>query len=137
MAAEALAVIGSVSAVVQLVDFSSKCISKGVELYRSGDGILDANAAIELAVNHLTTLRVQVEDEAVRLLQNLCSTVSGASSDLLGALAKVRTRGDKTKWKTLRKVIRSVWSKEENLDLEHRLCSLRSELNLHITIRTR
>ncbi|KUJ20519.1 uncharacterized protein LY89DRAFT_682244 [Mollisia scopiformis] len=139
--AEALAVIGSVSAVVQLIDFSGKCISKGVELYRSGDGILDENAAIELAANHLTTLRVQVEDRAVRLndaeLQNLCSAIASASSDLSEVLAEVRMQGNKTKWKTLRKAIRSVWSKDKILDLEHRLCSFRSELNLHITLRAK
>lgn len=141
MAAEALAVVGSVSAVVQLVAFSSKCISKGVELYRSGDGILDENAAVELAANHLTTLRVQVEAEAARLsdavLQEFCRAVANTSSELLKALEKLKIQGNNTKWKTLRKAIKSVWSKEEILDLEHRLSSFRSELNLHITISTK
>jgi hypothetical protein len=71
------------------------------------------------------------------LLQELCIAIAHASADLLGALAKLKVQGNKTKWKTMRKAIRSVWSKEKVHDLEHRLSSFRDELNLHITVKIR
>ena len=40
---EALAVVATVSSIVQLVDFSSKCVSGAVELHFAADGVLDEN----------------------------------------------------------------------------------------------
>jgi hypothetical protein len=68
-------------------------------------------------------------------LQELCKAVAKASSDLLAALAKLKVRGNKTKWESTRKALRSIWSNEEIRDLEHRLSCFREELNLHITVR--
>lgn len=139
--AEALVAIGYISSIVQLVDICGKCVSKSVEVYQSSSGILDENAAVECAVKHIESLRGEVEAGAVsapdRSLQELCRAVSRAGADLLEALAKLKVQGNKTRWKSIRKALKSVWSKEEIRDLEHRLSSFREELNLHITVRTR
>ena len=139
--AEAVALIGFISSIVQLVDFCSKCVSKTVELHHSGNGILDENASIERAADHIASLQAEVEAGAVRSpdpsLHDLCRAIAKASSDLSAALAKLKVQGNKTKWKSLRKALRSVWSKEEIRNLEHRLANFREELNLHITVKTR
>ncbi|KAF2236114.1 hypothetical protein EV356DRAFT_531359 [Viridothelium virens] len=135
---EAFAIIGTISSIVQLVDFCGKCTGKGLRLYRSSSGILDSNAAVELAVNHLTLLQRKVEAGATYAadssLQQLCRAVAETSSDLLRALEKLKVKGKTTKWKSMRKALKSVWTKEEIEELEHRLANFREELNLHYTI---
>jgi hypothetical protein len=138
---EALAVIGSISSVVQLIECSGKCISETVELYRSADGVLDGNTAIEFAVNRPIVRRDKVETIASSVagasLQDLCVTVADTSSQLLNALQSLKVQGKNSNWKSVPKAIRSVWSKDEVQDLERRLGSFRDQLNLHIVGRTR
>jgi hypothetical protein len=70
-------------------------------------------------------------DEA---LQSLCLSCQNAAIDLLEALEKVRVRGKQQKWESIRKALRSVWSKEENKELEQRLAKLKEDLNLHLVV---
>jgi hypothetical protein len=49
-------------------------------------------------------------------------------------LDKVKVKGKQDKWKSIRKALRSVWSKEEIEELEGRLARLKEELNLHVVI---
>jgi len=138
---EAFTTIQIISSIVQLVDFSSKCVAKGVELYRSADGILDENAAIEIAATYLTGLNDQVRNAAFsathQQLRDLCDRISAASSELLHVIVGLKVQGTKTKCKSMRKAIKSVWGKAKVQELEQRLNSLRDELNLHISVVTR
>lgn len=139
--AETLALVGVVSSVIQLLDFSSKCVSKTIELCHSGASILGEYAAIQNAAERLLTLRKQVEAEAINRvdtsLLELCDAVEHAGAELSGALAKIKIRGKNTRWKTMRSAIRSVWSRQEVHDLERRLSNLRDEINLHISVKVR
>ncbi|KAF2498330.1 hypothetical protein BU16DRAFT_290004 [Lophium mytilinum] len=127
--------VAAVSSIVQLVSFSGICLSKTAEIYRSRTGILDTNADIELVTNHLILLKDEVEASATSAgdasLIDLCTAVATTSSELLGVLETLKVQAGKTKWKSLRKGIRSVWSKEKVLDLEHRLAFLRDQLSFH------
>jgi hypothetical protein len=53
---EAFAVISIVSSIVQLVDFGASCLSSGLQLYRSTDGVSDEHEAIGIATQHLAVL---------------------------------------------------------------------------------
>lgn len=138
---EVWASVACVASIVQLVDVVSRCISKSFELQRASDGVLESNAAVEDVVNHLVLLKDEIDAAATTIsdptLFNLCASVTAAAHDLLEVLNKVKVEGPKTKWKTLRKAVRSVWSKEKIEDLEKRLLSFRDELNLHIVVRLR
>jgi hypothetical protein len=135
---EALAIIGLVGNIVQFVDFSGKLISKSTELYRSSEGALAENIDIEMATNHLVLLNSKLKDAAAATgdsaLENLCKSCNTAAEKLLAALAKVKVNGQQQKWKSMRKALRSVWSKEEIGELERRLSKFREELNLHIVV---
>ncbi|KAJ9604696.1 hypothetical protein H2200_010810 [Cladophialophora chaetospira] len=135
---EALAIVAIVSSIVQLVDFSSKCVSGSIELHRSADGILDENRTLELTTNELLALNSRVENAAVSAsdskLQDLCKLVSGTAGQLLGALGKLRVEPGKSKWRSVRKALRSVWSKDELVRLEGQLARARDELNLYIVV---
>lgn len=53
---EGLAVVGVVSSIVQLVDFSSKILSTRFELYKSADGALADNMTVEQVPTDLIAL---------------------------------------------------------------------------------
>jgi hypothetical protein len=135
---EALAVIGLVGNIVQFVHFSGKLISRSTELYRSGEGPLAENIDTETATNHLVLLSSELKNAATAAgdstLENLCKSCNTAAEKLLAALDQVKVKGEQRKWKSVRKALQSVWSKEEIGELERRLSKLREELNLHIVV---
>jgi hypothetical protein len=135
---EALAVIGLVGNIVQFVDFGSKLISKSIQLYQSSDGVLTENINMETATNHLFRLNNKLENAANstgdKALQALCKSCGTVADELLGALDKLKVHEEKKKWKSMRKALRSLWSKEKIQEIEKQLASFREELNLHIVV---
>jgi hypothetical protein len=135
---EALAIIGLVGNIVQFVDFSGKLISKSTELYQSSEGALAENIDIETATNRLVLLNSKLKNAATatgdNVLENLCQLCITAAEKLLAALDKAKVNGEQQKWKSMRKALRSIWSKEEIGELERRLSKFREELNSHIVV---
>jgi len=135
---ETLAVISLVGNIIQFVDFSGKLISKSVQLCQSSEGALVENIDTETATNHLILLNDKLKDTATstgdKALQDLCEACLTVARELLDALDKVKVKGKHEKWKSIRKALRSVWSKEYIEELERRLAKLRTELNLHLLV---
>ena len=135
---ETLAIIGLTGNAVQLVDFSSKLIAKSTELYRSSEGALAENIDVETATNHLLLLNNKLKDAATatgdNALKRLCESCKSTADELLAALNKVKVNGKQDRWKSIRKALRSVWSKEKIRELEGRLARFRDELNLHTIV---
>jgi urease accessory protein UreF len=135
---ETLAIIGIVGNIVQFVDFTGKLISKSTELYRSSEGALAENIDTKTATNHLVLLNSKLQNAATTAgdsaLESLCKSCGTAADELLAALDKVKVKGKQDKWKSIRKALRSVWSKEEIEELERRLARLKEELNLHVVV---
>ena len=138
---EALAVIGLVGNIVQFVDFGSKLVAKSTELYHSYDGALAENVDIETTTKHLTVLIQKLKEDAITVgdgtLQKLSLACQKAATDLLVALDKVKVKNRQQKWESIRKALRSVWSKEEIRELEQRLAKFKEELNLHVVVQLR
>jgi hypothetical protein len=138
---ETLAVIGLVGNIVQFVNFGSKLISKSVQLYQSSDGVLTENINKETATTHLIRLNSRLENAANatgdKAIEALCKSCSAVAVELLGALDILKVHGENEKWKSMRKALRSLWSKEKIQDIEKRLASFREELNLHVVVNLR
>jgi hypothetical protein len=128
------------------VNFSASIISKSSELYKSYNGRLvqhtDA-AATSSDLNRLTTKlsasiahpsvpTVLSEDELA--LHTLCKGAIDVSQELQGGLNKLQVKGAPSKWKSLRKALKSIWSKERISDLQTRLAVYRDELDSRILI---
>ncbi|PGH09238.1 hypothetical protein AJ80_07715 [Polytolypa hystricis UAMH7299] len=132
-----LTIVGLVSNIGQFIDFSGNLVSKSVELYRSADGVLLENTEIEATVNHLVYLNNNIQASATSTgdqeFQKISSSCETIAKRLLEALDKVKVKGKRTRWKSTRKALRGVWSKDEITNLEHRLANVRGQLNLHIT----
>jgi hypothetical protein len=129
--------IGMVGNIVQFVDFSCKVVSKSTELYRSGTGVLVENAHIKTVaadLSKLNTRLMQSNTVGDKYFQALCEACSDVADQLLAALSKVEVSGEGRKWQSVRKALRSIWSKEEIQQLVQRLASFRDEINLRITM---
>ncbi|KAF8536103.1 hypothetical protein BDD12DRAFT_749607 [Trichophaea hybrida] len=120
---ERLAAIGLVGNIIKFVDFSSKILSKTQQIYRSADGALSENIDTELVTNDL-----------VKMSAGLRVSLNSCAKELLDALEKLKADGRKRKWKSVRKALRAVWSKEEIDGIQKRLSSFRDEINLHIVV---
>ena len=83
-------------------------------------------------------LNNKIKDAAVitsnDTLKRLCDSCKSTADELLAALDKVKVIGKQGRWKSIRKALRSVWSKEQIRELERRLASFRVELNLHVFV---
>ncbi len=135
---ESLAAVGLAANIIQFVDFSGKLILKTAEIYKSGSGALVENVDIETATKDLTGLSAKLHDSinpaGDTVLRELCQSCDTVAKELLSALDRVKLHGKQQKWKSFRKALRSVWSKEDIMSLEQRLARFRDELNLHVTV---
>jgi len=138
---EALAAIGLIGNVVQFVDFSSKLVSGSIQLYRSAEGALEENIDTETVAKDLVLLNGRLKDSAASTsdgpLKNLCESCQAVAAELLQALAKAKVQGQRTKWKSIKKALQSVWNKEHIAQLDGRLARIREELNLQLTVSLR
>ena len=138
---ETLAIIGLVSNIVQFVDFSGKLISKSVQLYRSTEGALAENIDIETTTNHLILLNNKLKGDATTtndgVLESLCKSCGTVADELLAALENVKVQGKQRKWESIRKALRTVWSRGDIEELERRLARFREELNLYVVVSLR
>jgi hypothetical protein len=137
-----LTAVGLVGNMVQFIDFGCKIVSNTTKMYRSADSLLKENADLEIVTNDLISINtilttsgaVTTADPA---LDKLCTGCLEVSTELLAALAKVSAGKDPTKWRSVRKALRSVWSKDRISGLEARLGGFRDEVNLRIVVSLR
>jgi urease accessory protein UreF len=127
--------VSLVAIIVQLVDFSCKVLSNSTEFYRSAGGVLIENAHIETTVTDLSKLNTRLKQSSAAgdtELQTLCEACNDVADQLLITLSKVKVNGKGQRWQSFRKALRSIWSKDKIQQLEQRLASFRSQLNLRI-----
>ncbi|OCL05553.1 TPR-like protein [Glonium stellatum] len=123
--------------VLQFVEFSSSLISKSTELFNSSNGALTEHTDIEAAANRLSLLNSKLIDGATKTgdekLRDICESCESTASELLAALDRVKVKSKHRKWDSIRKALRTVWSKEDIAKLDQRLARVREELNMHVT----
>jgi hypothetical protein len=136
--------------IIQFIDFSTKLVAKGHELYNSADGASIGNAELEVIAKDLQDLNGRLQqsppsaatksiltdsDIALRKLSGKCSGVAG---ELVGALDKLKVQGTSNRrWKSLRQALKGLMKKEEVDAIAERLQTFREELNLHILVSMR
>jgi hypothetical protein len=141
---DAFNTIGLVANIVQLVDFSRKIFSKSRQIYSSSARALPTNADIATVTQDLNALTSKLRSSTaiITLPQNdpleaLCTRCENVGEELLAILEKLKIQGKTSRWKSVRKALKSVLSKEEIDEFKARLDDLRSEISLHVTINLR
>ncbi|KAL1620939.1 hypothetical protein SLS54_005870 [Diplodia seriata] len=124
-------------------------ISKGNEIHSSRRGALVEHEQLSVVTKDLSKLAsgiksfletarlrgtLDVDDEA--LLQ-ICSGCDDVAQELLGALSRVMTQGKQGRWKSIRKALKAVWTKDEIRDIDMRLSNFRDQLTLRILLQSK
>ena len=125
-----LAVAGNV---LQFIDFGLKLLSKTKQIYNQS--LTEENVDVEAIATHLKETWVKINglsppsSSAAATLQSQSITLI---DELLQALNALKIKGQRTRWKSFRKAIKSASSKEKIDDWVRRLESLRDEYNFHL-----
>lgn len=138
-----LTALGLASNVIQVVDFSIRLVSKGVEIYK--DGSLAENVDAEEITQSLKGLNGKLQrsiqdskcggplSEEDQSLMGLCANCESVANQLLTRLGQIKVTGKHRKWKSVRQALK----KDEVEELARRLSMYRSEINLNVTVSLR
>jgi hypothetical protein len=137
---EALCTFSVAVNVIQLVDFSSKLISSGRELYKSAEGQLIEHSELQNITQSLSRLAKNVNDslqsldkdreltEHEREQARLGYDCTHVASELLEALKSLKAAGKQGRWRSFQQALLTVWHKDKIDMLEKRLNRFRQEL---------
>jgi hypothetical protein len=143
----ALSVAGTI---IQFVDFGTKMLSSGMELYKSTKGSLNVSEELELVTGDLQAVLVKLRanadpensipsapspqseaeiDEHRDGFLQICNNAMLIAGELLRKLNDLKVKEGKHRvWQTLRAAMRTAWSKDEISALRERLSSLSGSL---------
>ena len=116
-AMEPVSIIGLVASLLQLIQFSTTILSKAKEVHTSKRAAAKDNVVIEDIVLHLKESMSRINSfpisnsTQVTDLRTQCSEIA---DDILQALEDIRVKGPSSRWKSLRKAVKAVRSKEKN-----------------------
>ncbi|KAF2119025.1 hypothetical protein BDV96DRAFT_643182 [Lophiotrema nucula] len=130
--------------VIQVVDFGSKIVANGSEIYKSASGSSIDNTELQKTTKDLEDLTLELEkslqsdpssaglgsdEEAERQLGRECKAVA---MELLAVLDRLKRGGQFSKWRSYRQAFLSVWRKEQIDSLEKRLDRFRQQLVMRL-----
>lgn len=116
-------------------DFSLKILSKTKELRKKG--ATKENVDIEAIAMHLKETLTRVKtysppaSSAAMNLQSQCTTII---DELMHAVDALKVSGQPTRWKSFRKAVKAVRSKDKIEEWTRRLVALRDEYNVQLEV---
>jgi len=135
--------LGLAGNIVQFVDFSSKLISAGVEIYKSTDGISQRNMELIEVFEDLNSITEALNEGSTNknkrgyskdeiALMDIALKCKVLADKLLETLRSLAVKRPGKKWQTVRQALRSMWKEKDIQDMQTRLNDLRSQLTLRL-----
>ena len=142
-----LTAISLASAIVQFVDFSSKLIVEGHQIYHSIEGASQANLRTEDITSHINSLnkhllqpdrrhsQTGVSSESETALRYLAASCRTVANDLLNLLNELKvdkhSQGAQKKWETFRKAVltQNPKNKDKIKSLEDQIDNIQKQIN--------
>ncbi|KAH7357440.1 hypothetical protein BKA66DRAFT_612717 [Pyrenochaeta sp. MPI-SDFR-AT-0127] len=144
---EPVVALGIASNIIQLVDFSSRLISRGHELYQSADGRTEHNTILENATDNLSELyndlscrtifdpsKATAADKQIIALQK---ESAGVAQKLKEALNKAKRKDGNKKWRSIHQAICSVHSDRTISKLADQLDHIRKQIDTILLVSLR
>jgi hypothetical protein len=142
----ALSVAGTV---VQFVDFGTKLLKAGKDLYKSSTGVSATNAELETIATAIQSVLdklrqssetsqvfgplTNIENEAHLSFDQICNGVASIAEELLRKLQTLKVQNRRhRKWESVRKALKSMLSENEVAGLLKRLAIFKDALNTQI-----
>jgi hypothetical protein len=145
-----LSALSVAATIIQFVDFGTKMLSDGIELYKSAQGSLKASEELKLVTGDLQAVLVKLRanagpensilsapspqsqaeiDEHRDSFLEICNNATLIAREILRKLNDLKVKDGKYRvLQTLKTVIRTAWSKDEISALRERLSSLSESL---------
>ncbi len=121
--------------IIQVVDFSTKAVTKCRELYK--DGSSSENEDFEKMANHLLSLCDTLNVPSQRSsdeLQELGRSCYDTAADLIKELRKLKMKRPRKKLEFASKAFKTIWKKETIDAIWKRLENYRKILDTHVLI---
>ncbi|KAL1633548.1 hypothetical protein SLS58_011063 [Diplodia intermedia] len=146
MGAEALAVVGLVSNVLQFVDFVSGLFNETREIYRSIEGQSEAHIELEMTLKDLTNLTKELEtgtactgepttgSDSLALLAAKCKEIAGDLEKVMGTMKVKYASKHKRKWHSFQKALEGIWRKGDIESMLSRISDIRRQLSFHLQL---
>ncbi|KAF2730953.1 hypothetical protein EJ04DRAFT_579444 [Polyplosphaeria fusca] len=142
-----LSALGIASNIIQIVDFSSRIISRGHEIYTSADGQVKDHAILDDAAKNLAELYRDLQvygktdshkatnaDKQLVTLRKECESIV---KSLRQALSKARLKSSSRKWQSIYQALRSVWNEKEISALATQLENVRRQIDTALLVSLR
>jgi hypothetical protein len=144
-----ISAVSLASSIIQIVDFSSRLLSRTHELYVSVDGSLKEHMIIDNATNNLSSLYGDLQksnksipgslglSDADKLLVKLKDESEVVVRKLRGALDKAKTKKAHSKAQSVFQALKSVFTDPEILRLANELDNIGKQVNMALLLSLR
>ena len=138
--------ISLAAAVIQFVDFGTKLISKGTQIYKSENGVLADDEERSGISSRLSNLNKGLSDSIINsqldkksspaelALIEVTLACRVQADEFTSAIEKLKITGKHRKWNSFRQALKSIWSKEElKRKFDHLNC-LQHQVLVHLLV---
>jgi hypothetical protein len=141
-----LSALGLAGNIVQFINFRSKLVCKGRQIYKSSDRALDPHVDLEAITNDLVQLSAQIEPSKFRnqesdhqlkeeaVLLKLTTACDDVALTLLTMLNFLKVTERHRRWKSVRQALKTQWNTENIEKPSRRFSGFREELILHVIV---
>jgi hypothetical protein len=141
-----LTALGAVANITQFIEFAIKIFANTHSIYNSANGSLVENDDLGRVSEDIAVLSRKLQESLTttatsnsptadeQALRDLCKGCIDVSQELGTALKNLTSSGKPGKFRSFRKALKSVWSKDKIDGLEKRVRMYKEELNIRIVV---
>lgn len=142
---EPLSAFGLAAGILQVIDFSTRLLSTGYQLYQDGSTV--QNVEFTVVADDLSSLNDKIKswarpDQSIsgplaqenQALENLAHEITKIVEELNRVLLQVRRKGEATVFKSFTHAILTIWKKPKIEETMQRLETMRSEVQFRILV---
>lgn len=138
---ESIAALSLASNIIQVIDFSSRLVSRGRELYKSADGSLAEHAVLSDAARNLFELQEELQLSDTSGSHKKLIKLQKESEDVVQELAKImdkaKRKNGNRKWQSIYQALRSVKTDREISNIARRLDKIRKQVDTALLVSIR
>lgn len=113
-----------------------------LQQFRKGEvqaNVEGAERTVQLLVGHLTVLRHGYLSDSInhKPMEKICFECSNVAADMLSQVERLRVKGQKRTWKTLKAALADVWKASSLLEMQKRLALCKTQLDRQVVIALR
>ena len=141
-----ISAIGLAGSVINLVDFTTRLISKGSQYYESPSGAVIENLELEIIAENFDRLSRRLADTSSPFhglrslsddeltLQKVGREAQKVAESFVSVLDSLKIRGRNTKWKSFRQALKTLWSKEDIDEMQRKLSLFQGSVAVHLLV---